>query len=217
MGIKIRKNNIHQGTYKPDVDDKILDFQPDDVTARDFRGSEMEVSILCLWKECEQLQSRSTYCGGLKNGHNLSILLESILFELWPCRSSHQKLETVSPFLKSEVALWHSWPMEWSSGTMKPQDASRACFRSSSWNPVWLWSLEIKLVAHTRVCTHIDLCVGHQLQSDSWNFGHFTQKKCVKSMPLAEIRNLFSSLCRMLLPAFCCLLCLQGLSSFLYL
>ena len=49
---------------------------------------------------------------------------------------------------------------------------------------------------------HIDFYVGHQLQSDSRNFGHFTQKKCVKSMPLAEIRNLFSSLCRMLLPAF---------------
>lgn len=27
---------------------------------------------------------------------------------------------------------------------------------------------------------HIDLYVGHQLQSDSWNFGHFTQKKVCK-------------------------------------
>lgn len=27
-------NNIHQVTYKPDVDDKILDFESDDIIAR---------------------------------------------------------------------------------------------------------------------------------------------------------------------------------------
>ena len=164
----------------------------------------MDVSVFCLWKECEQLQSQSIYCDGLKKW-SLSFNPPWIhTLELWPCHSSHQKMETISPFLKSEVGLWHSWPMEWSSGTIKPQDA---CF-SSSWNPVWLWSLE-------RSGLNTDLYVGHQLQSDSWNFGHFTQKKCVKSMTLAEIRNLFSSLCRMLLPAFF-LLSPVSASSFLF-
>lgn len=44
----------------------------------------MEVSVFCLWKECEQLQSQSIYCDGLKNDHYLSILLESILLSCDP-------------------------------------------------------------------------------------------------------------------------------------
>ena len=38
IGIKVRKNNIHQVIYKPDIDDKILDFEPDDIIAGDFWG-----------------------------------------------------------------------------------------------------------------------------------------------------------------------------------
>lgn len=49
MGIKIRKYSIHQAMYKPDVDDTILDFEPDDMITG-VPG--LQVSIFCLWDEC---------------------------------------------------------------------------------------------------------------------------------------------------------------------